>query len=143
MVYVPMPATGSEAITIAIVQEIITHRKQILGVNLALGLMEKIKAMYRSAVKSTDDIAAFTCPNTHKKPINGQRRPISLLKILYSIVWRKQVRTREYTPRKKSLTAKFETNSIVGTLVRDLFVRVVANTIMFNRSTKGAKKYSA
>lgn len=50
---------------------------------------------------------------------------------------------REYTPMKKSLMARFATNSIVGSFLRAFVVIVVANTVKFKMIISGVKKYSA
>ena len=85
VVYVPTRKSGRDAISTAIVQQIITQYKQILVVNEILGLMEKIIATYLSAVSRTDDKAAINCPRTHKNPRAGQRLFITPNKLGYDI----------------------------------------------------------
>lgn len=50
---------------------------------------------------------------------------------------------KEYTPTKKSLKARFATNSIVGSFLRAFFVTVVTNTVKFKMIINGVKTYSA
>lgn len=125
------------------VQQTSTLYKQVFAVNEMLGLMEKIIATYLSVVNRKAAKAAMNCPRTHKNPRAGHRLFNIVKNRGYVIAWRDDVIAREYTPTKKSLTARFATNSIVGSFLRDFVVTVVTNTVKFKMIINGAKKYSA
>lgn len=49
---------------------------------------------------------------------------------------------RVYTPRKKSLKAKFATNNIQGSFLSVLVVAIVKNTVKLNIIINGVNRYS-